>query len=127
MRGKGEPAPRGVGEAGDLFIELEIEPHRWFERSGSDLIMSLPLGYADLLLGTTVELEHLDGKPLVIKVPAHSNSVRPLKFESEVCRDNEEVAVVMLSSCSSCTCRRRSQRRLRKAWKDSSGPRTKGH
>tara|TARA_B100000003_G_scaffold201473_1_gene209576 strand:+ start:369 stop:1490 length:1122 start_codon:yes stop_codon:yes gene_type:complete len=74
MRGKGEPAPRGVGEAGDLFIELEIEPHRWFERSGSDLIMSLPLGYADLLLGTTVELEHLDGKPLVIKVPAHSNS-----------------------------------------------------
>ena len=31
MRGKGEPAPRGVGEAGDLFIELEIEPHRWFE------------------------------------------------------------------------------------------------
>ena len=74
MRGKGEPAPSGVGEAGDLFIELEIEPHRWFERSGSDLIMSLPLGYADLLLGTTVELEHLDGKPLIIKVPAHSNS-----------------------------------------------------
>lgn len=74
MRGKGEPAPKGVGEPGDLFIELEIEPHAWFERSGSDLIMSLPLGYADLLLGTTVELDHLDGKPLVIKVPPHSNS-----------------------------------------------------
>ena len=74
MRGKGEPAPQGVGEPGDLFIELEIEEHVWFERSGSDLIMSLPLGYADLVLGTTVELEHLDGKPLIIKVPAHSNS-----------------------------------------------------
>lgn len=74
MRGKGEPAPRGVGEPGDLFIELEVEAHRWFERSGSDLIMSLPLGYADLLLGTTVEIEHLDGKPLQIKVPAYSNS-----------------------------------------------------
>ena len=74
MRGKGEPAPRGVGEPGDLFIELEIEPHRWFERTGSDLIMSLPLGYADLLLGTNVEIEHLDGKPLNIKVPAYSNS-----------------------------------------------------
>jgi len=57
-----------------LFIELEVDQHDWFERSGSDLIMSLPLGYADLVLGTTVELEHLDGKPLVIKVPAHSNS-----------------------------------------------------
>lgn len=74
MRGKGEPAPQGVGEPGDLFIELEIEEHVWFERSGSDLIMSLPLGYADLVLGTTVELEHLDGKPLTIKVPALSNS-----------------------------------------------------
>ena len=74
MRGKGEPAPQGNGEPGDLFIELEIEPHEWFERSGSDLIMSLPLGYADLLLGTTVELEHLDGKPLTIKVPPYSNS-----------------------------------------------------
>ena len=74
MRGKGEPAPQGVGEPGDLFIELEVEEHVWFERSGSDLIMSLPLGYADLVLGTTVELEHLDGKPLTIKVPALSNS-----------------------------------------------------
>jgi molecular chaperone DnaJ len=74
MRGKGEPAPQGVGEPGDLFIELEVEPHAWFERSGSDLIMSLPVGFADLLLGTSIELKHLDGKPLVIKVPPHSNS-----------------------------------------------------
>ena len=74
MRGKGEPAPQGNGEPGDLFIELEIEQHEWFERSGSDLIMSLPLGYADLVLGTTVELEHLDGKALSIKVPPYSNS-----------------------------------------------------
>jgi molecular chaperone DnaJ len=74
MRGKGEPAPQGIGEPGDLFIELEVEPHDWFERSGSDLIMSLPIGFADLLLGTSIELNHLDGKPLLIKVPPHSNS-----------------------------------------------------
>ena len=79
MRGKGEPAPQGVGEPGDLFIEIEVETHPWFERTGSDLIMSLPLGYADLLLGTTVELEHLDGKPLIIKVPLTPIRVRPSK------------------------------------------------
>ena len=50
MRGKGEPALRGRGENGDLFIELEIEQHEWFERSGADLIMSLPLPYSDLVL-----------------------------------------------------------------------------
>ena len=49
MRGSGEPAPHGQGESGDLFIELDIEEHPWFERSGSDLIMSLPLGYSDMV------------------------------------------------------------------------------
>ena len=74
MRGRGEPAPQGEGEDGDLFIEIEVEQHSWFERSNADLIMSLPLGYSDLLLGTTVTLEHIDGKDLTIKVPAYSNS-----------------------------------------------------
>ena len=74
MRGRGEPAPQGKGEDGDLFIEIEVEQHSWFERSNADLIMSLPLGYSDLLLGTTVTLQHIDGKDLNIKVPAYSNS-----------------------------------------------------
>ena len=74
MRGKGEPAPQGRGEDGDLFIEIDIEPHPWFERSNADLIMSLPLGYSDLVLGTTVTVQHVDGKDLNIKVPAYSNS-----------------------------------------------------
>ena len=74
-------AAEGSGEPGDLFIELEVEPHPWFERSGSDLIMSLPLGYPDLLLGTKVELEHLDGKPLVIQVPAYSNSGETIELK----------------------------------------------
>jgi len=81
MRGKGEPAPQGQGESGDLFIELEVEQHPWFERSGSDLIMSLPLGYPDLLLGTTVTLSHLDDKPLVVKVPSNSNSGETIEIK----------------------------------------------
>jgi len=74
MRGKGEPAPQGKGEDGDLFIEVDVEEHLWLERSNADLIMSLPLGYSDLVLGTTLNLEHIDGKPLTIKVPSYSNS-----------------------------------------------------
>ena len=74
MRGSGEPAPHGQGESGDLFIELDIEEHPWFERSGSDLIMSLPLGYSDMVAGATISLDHLDDKSLDIKIPALSNS-----------------------------------------------------
>ena len=74
MRGKGYPGPFGKGISGDLFIELIIEEHPWFERNGMDLIMSLPLGFSDLALGTTVSLPHIDDKDLVIKVPSGTNS-----------------------------------------------------
>ena len=73
LRGKGEPGRDGQA-SGDLLVELEVSPHPYFERSRSDLIMSLPLGYADLALGTTITLDHLDGKPLEIRVPKGSTA-----------------------------------------------------
>ena len=74
MRGKGEPSAQINGQNGDLFIELEIEQHPWFERSNADLIMSLPVGYSDLILGTQVTLPHIDGEELKIKIPPMTNS-----------------------------------------------------
>ena len=72
MRGHGE-APKGNrGDSGDLYIQIEVDSHPWFERDGPDLLMALPLGYVDLVLGTDIEIPHIDGKPLTIKVPAGS-------------------------------------------------------
>ncbi|GIS43317.1 MAG: hypothetical protein Ct9H90mP16_03870 [Candidatus Poseidoniales archaeon] len=70
QRGKGEPMQNG--QSGDLYIQLEVGSHAWFERDGPDLIMALPLGFPEMMLGTKVELPHIDGKPLVIDIPAGS-------------------------------------------------------
>ena len=83
MRGKGEPALRGRGENGDLFIEIEIEQHDWFERSGADLIMSLPLLYTDLVLGKTITLPHIDGGELKIVVPKMTNSGETIEIRGK--------------------------------------------
>lgn len=83
MRGKGEPALRGRGENGDLFIELELEQHDWFERSGADLIMSLPLQYSDLVLGTIIKLPHIDGSELKINVPKMTNSGETIEIRGK--------------------------------------------
>ena len=69
-RGKGEHIVNG--QTGDLYIQFEVEPHAWFERDGPDLIMALPLGYPEMMLGTQVELPHIDGKSLIIDIPAGS-------------------------------------------------------
>ena len=79
LRGKGEPGRDGQ-PAGDLFVELDVAPHAWFERNRSDLIMSLPLGYADLALGTTLTLDHVDGQPLEIRVPKGSTAGQTLEI-----------------------------------------------
>ena len=70
QRGKGEPLQNG--QPGDLYIQLEVDAHPWFERDGPDLIMALPLGFPEMMLGTQVELPHIDGKPLVIDIPTGS-------------------------------------------------------
>ena len=73
MRGQGE-APNSLnGHPGDLYIEIEVQKHQWFERDGADLLMALPLSFADLTLGTTVEISHIDSENLKIKVPPSSN------------------------------------------------------
>ncbi len=72
MSGYGESAKSETGDSGHLYIEIEVEEHEWFERDGADLLMAVPLSYTDLVLGTTIEIPHLDGDVLKIKVPSGS-------------------------------------------------------
>lgn len=81
LRGMGEPAPFGEGDNGDLLIELEVASHPWLERHDADLLLDLPVGAADLLLGTTVELPHVDGQPLKVKIPAGSRPGESVRVE----------------------------------------------
>ncbi len=72
MRGYGGAPMEENGIAGDLYIEIEIQRHPWFERDGSDLLMGLPVGFSDLALGARIEIPHIDGDNLVIKIDAGS-------------------------------------------------------
>ncbi len=72
IRSQGESSTSINGNPGDLFIELDLEPHPWFERDGPDLLMALPLSYADLSLGADIEIPHLDSQDLRISVPPGS-------------------------------------------------------
>ncbi len=70
QRGMGQPIVNG--QSGDLYIQLDTTPHPWFERDGPDLIMALPIGFPEMMLGTRIELPHVDGEMLTIDVPKGS-------------------------------------------------------
>jgi molecular chaperone DnaJ len=60
LAGEGEVGPGG-GPPGDLYVELAVRPHAVFARSGDDLHCTVALPMTAAALGTTIELETLDG------------------------------------------------------------------
>tara|TARA_Y100000588_G_C13574106_1_gene635855 strand:- start:32 stop:469 length:438 start_codon:yes stop_codon:yes gene_type:complete len=105
MRGQGEAPASLNGLPGDLYIEIEVEKHPWFERDGADLLMALPLSFADLTLGTTIEIPHIDSDNLTIKVPQNSNPgetisipQRGLPINSRASRRGSVTVVLRLQS-----------------------------
>ncbi|MFA6258554.1 MAG: molecular chaperone DnaJ [Candidatus Paceibacterota bacterium] len=66
MMGMGESVKSGT--AGDLYIKINVLPHKQFKREGSNLVMTLDLRLTDALLGIEQSIETLEG-PLTIKIP----------------------------------------------------------
>lgn len=60
LTGQGEVGPAG-GPAGDVYLEVRERPHEVFIRQGDDLHCTLELPMTAAALGTTVELDTLDG------------------------------------------------------------------
>jgi len=67
LSGKGEPAPAG-GEAGDLYIEIQVKPHPYFTREGDDIYLEVPLTFLEALEGASIEVPTLESK-LQMKIP----------------------------------------------------------
>lgn len=65
--GRGHAGVRG-GEAGDLYIAVEVAPHEVVRREGDDLVMTLPVAVHEAALGARVEFEALDG-PVRLRIP----------------------------------------------------------
>jgi molecular chaperone DnaJ len=61
LRGQGNVGVRG-GEAGDLLVVIEEQPHKYFTRHDDDVLYELQISYPDAALGTTVDVPTLGGE-----------------------------------------------------------------
>ncbi|MDA9563217.1 molecular chaperone DnaJ [Flavobacteriales bacterium] len=61
VSGKGNAGPRG-GVPGDLLVVIEEIPHEVLVRDGQNLYYDLYLNFADVTLGTTMEIPTITGK-----------------------------------------------------------------
>jgi molecular chaperone DnaJ len=79
LSGRGEAGPPGA-QAGDLYVEVRVAPHRLFGRRGSDLTLDLPVSYAEAALGADVEVPTLNG-PVKLKIPAGTSPGKTFRLK----------------------------------------------
>ena len=79
LKGRGEQGRNG-GPAGDLFVVARVADSPLYERRGSDLVVDVPVSYADAALGASVDVPTPDG-PISLKVPAGSQPGKLLKVK----------------------------------------------
>ena len=77
LKGKGE-AGFGGGPAGDLYVVTRVAPSPLYERRGADLVIEVPVTYAEAALGADIEIPTPDG-PISLKLPPGSQDGKMLR------------------------------------------------
>ena len=79
--GKGNAGTMGA-PAGDLYLQVVVKPHPYFERRGNDLYTKVPVTVHEASLGAKVEVPTIDGRSLV-RIPPGTNSGKTLRLKEK--------------------------------------------
>ncbi len=81
LKGQGGQGANG-GPAGDVFVEITVEPHPLFTRREHDILMTLPVTLPEAVLGATVTVPTIHGM-VSLKVPKGSNTDTVLRLRGK--------------------------------------------
>jgi molecular chaperone DnaJ len=81
LSGRGAVGRRGGG-AGDLYVQVRVEPHPDFVRQGDDLLAEVHVAATQAALGATVDFRSLDGD-LPVDVPGGSQTGQVFRFREQ--------------------------------------------
>jgi curved DNA-binding protein len=78
LAGQGSPG-YGSGERGDLYLEVEFRPHRYYRVEGRDVFIDLPVAPWEAALGATVKVKTPSGN-VDLTIPPNSSNGRKLRL-----------------------------------------------
>lgn len=81
ISGKGNAGIRG-GAYGDLYVQIEVTPHKQFVRDGYNIFSKKKITFYEAALGSKVMVETLDGKDEIEIVPGIQSGER-IKLKSK--------------------------------------------
>jgi molecular chaperone DnaJ len=78
LTGEGESGDRGA-PPGDLYVQIVVKPHDFFERDGPDLHCEVPISVVTAALGGELEVPTLKGKA-ALKIPEGTQGGRMFRL-----------------------------------------------
>ncbi|NLA78428.1 MAG: molecular chaperone DnaJ [Erysipelothrix sp.] len=88
---KGERGRNG-GPNGDLFIEIIVNPHKYFVREGRNIFISIPISSVDATLGTKVDVPTVHGD-VELTIPAGTQHGTQFRLKAKGVKDLRSDAV----------------------------------
>jgi len=82
LSGEGEAGMRGA-PAGDLYIFLNVRPHKIFQRDAANIHVRVPVPMTTAILGGSVEVPTVDGSRARINIPAGTQSGQQFRLRSK--------------------------------------------
>jgi molecular chaperone DnaJ len=82
LTGEGEAGVRG-GPAGDLYVLMQVKPHRIFKRENYHLHCRVPIPMTTAALGGEIEVPTIAGKTTSIKIPAGTQSGQQFRLKGK--------------------------------------------
>ncbi len=82
LSGEGEPAPVPGGAAGDLYVVVQVREHPIFKREDTEIMVELPISFAQAALGAQIDVPSLDG-PAKLKIPAGTQSGKVFRLKGK--------------------------------------------
>ena len=82
LSGEGEAGMRG-GPSGDLYILIQVKPHKFFKRDGANLYCRVPIPMTTATLGGEIEVPTIDGKKSKMKIPGGTQTGQQFRLKEK--------------------------------------------
>ena len=82
LASEGEAGLRG-GPRGDLYIQIGIKPHNFFQRDGANLYCRVPITFTKAALGGEVEVPTIDGGRASVKIPEGTQTGQQMRLRAK--------------------------------------------
>ncbi|HEY2784579.1 MAG TPA: DnaJ C-terminal domain-containing protein [Fimbriiglobus sp.] len=81
--GKKLRVPASATGGPDVHLKVRVAPHPYFQRTGNDVTLEVPVGVAEAVLGGTIEIPTPDGERAHVKVPPGTSGGSRLRLRGK--------------------------------------------